>query len=52
MDENGKIFKKYLKYLICPKNGKIFKNIFFKYLNVFPSSSNMYLVLHRNSISE
>ena len=38
MDENGQIFKKYLKYLIFPKNGKIFKNIFFKYLNVFPSS--------------
>ena len=38
MDENGQIFKKYLKYLIFPKNGKIFKKIFFKYLNVFPSS--------------
>ena len=38
MDENGQIFKKYLKYLIFPKNGKIFKKIFFKYLNVFPNS--------------
>ena len=38
MDENGQIFKKYLKYLIFPKNGKIFKKIFFKYSNVFPSS--------------
>ena len=25
MDENSQIFKKYLKYLIWPKNGKIFK---------------------------
>ncbi len=32
MDENGEIFK---EYLIWPKNGKIF----FKYFNVFPSST-------------
>ncbi len=46
MDENGQIFKKYLKYLIFPKNGKIF----FKYLNVFPSSNHQSSCLNMNKM--
>ena len=49
LDENGQIFK---KYLICLKNGKIFKKIFFKYLNVFPSSIDNILMQFDNILMQ